>query len=110
MLRQGALDAALRKALHGQGSMPVADPESLGIAVFSGSLRVFLCDRGLMPASEGLSRPEEILRSECLDTNWFQSLFEAKQLIEAWRQECNVSHPHMALATGRQLKQNQAEN
>jgi putative transposase len=38
------------------------------------------------------------LRSECLDTNWFQSLAEAKQLIEAWRQEYNVSRPHRALA------------
>ena len=38
------------------------------------------------------------LRAECLDTNWFQSLAEAKQLIEAWRQEYNVSRPHRALA------------
>ncbi len=38
------------------------------------------------------------LRSECLDTNWFQSLAEAKLLIEAWRQEYNVSRPHRALA------------
>jgi hypothetical protein len=37
-------------------------------------------------------------RSECLDTNWFQSLAEAKQLIEAWRLEYNVSRPHRALA------------
>jgi putative transposase len=38
------------------------------------------------------------LRAECLDTNWFQSLAEAKQLIEAWRQEYPVSRPHRALA------------
>jgi len=37
-------------------------------------------------------------RSECLDANWFQSLAEAKQVIEAWRQEYNVSRPHRALA------------
>jgi putative transposase len=36
-------------------------------------------------------------RAECLDTNWFQSLPEAKQIIEAWRQEYNVSRPHRAL-------------
>jgi len=29
-------------------------------------------------------------RSECLDTNWFQSLAEAKQVIEAWREEYNM--------------------
>jgi putative transposase len=38
------------------------------------------------------------LRAECLDTNWFLSLAEAKQLIEAWRQEYNVSCPRRALA------------
>jgi len=37
-------------------------------------------------------------RAECLDTNWFQSLAEAKQVIEAWREEYNVSRPHRALA------------
>jgi putative transposase len=37
-------------------------------------------------------------RAECLDTNWFQSLPEAKQVIEAWRREYNESRPHRALA------------
>ncbi|WP_433964538.1 IS3 family transposase [Tunturiibacter gelidiferens] len=37
-------------------------------------------------------------RSECLDTNWFQNLTEAKQIIEAWRREYNESRPHRALA------------
>jgi putative transposase len=37
-------------------------------------------------------------RSECLDTNWFQNLTEAKQIIEAWRREYNESRPHGALA------------
>ena len=36
-------------------------------------------------------------RAECLDTNWFASLPEARQIIEAWRQEYNVSRPHRAL-------------
>ncbi len=36
-------------------------------------------------------------QSECLDTNWFQTLPEAKQLIEQWRHEYNVSRPHRAL-------------
>ena len=38
------------------------------------------------------------LRAECLDTNWFQTLPEAKHIIEQWRQEYNVSRPHRALA------------
>lgn len=37
-------------------------------------------------------------RAECLDTNWFTSLAEAKQIIERWRLEYNVSCPHRALA------------
>jgi putative transposase len=37
-------------------------------------------------------------RTECLDTNWFQTLAEAKQMIEAWRREYNESRPHRALA------------
>ena len=37
------------------------------------------------------------LRAECLDTHWFETLAEAKESIEAWRQEYNDSRPHRAL-------------
>ena len=37
------------------------------------------------------------LRSECLDAHWFATLAEARQVIEAWRQEYNESRPHRAL-------------
>jgi len=36
-------------------------------------------------------------RAECLDTHWFTSLSEAKQIIGAWRREYNESRPHRAL-------------
>jgi putative transposase len=36
-------------------------------------------------------------RDECLNVHWFETLTEAKQLIEAWRQEYNGSRPHWAL-------------
>lgn len=36
-------------------------------------------------------------RDECLNVQWFESLAEAKQLIEAWRQEYNRSCSHRAL-------------
>jgi putative transposase len=36
-------------------------------------------------------------RAECLDTHWFASITEAKQIIEAWRREYNESRPHRAL-------------
>ena len=39
----------------------------------------------------------ETFRSECLDTNWFSNLEDARQLIDAWRREYNVSRPHRAL-------------
>jgi putative transposase len=37
------------------------------------------------------------LRDECLIVHWFETLAEAKQLIESWRQEYNESRPHRAL-------------
>ena len=36
-------------------------------------------------------------RDECLNVHWFETLVEAKQLIEAWRQEYNESRPHASL-------------
>ena len=36
--------------------------------------------------------------AECLDTNWFQTLPEAKQRIEDWRQKYKESRPHRFLA------------
>ena len=36
-------------------------------------------------------------RAECLDAHWFDTLSEAKQVIEAWRREYNESRPHRAL-------------
>jgi putative transposase len=37
------------------------------------------------------------LRDECLNVHWFETIAEAKRLIEAWRIEYNESRPHMAL-------------
>ena len=36
-------------------------------------------------------------RDECLNVHWFETLLEAKQLIETWRREYNESRPHRAL-------------
>ncbi|CAM3254728.1 IS3 family transposase [Burkholderia ubonensis] len=36
-------------------------------------------------------------RDECLNLHWFESLEEARRVIEAWRQDYNESRPHMAL-------------
>jgi putative transposase len=36
-------------------------------------------------------------RDECLNLHWFETLEEAKAIIEAWRREYNESRPHMTL-------------
>ena len=37
------------------------------------------------------------LREECLNQSWFLSLEDAREKVEAWRQEYNSTRPHRAL-------------
>jgi putative transposase len=37
------------------------------------------------------------VRAECLDQHWFRSLDEAREQVEAWRQEYNEHRPHSSL-------------
>ena len=37
------------------------------------------------------------LRDECLNANWFTTLADARQKIEAWRQDYNEQRPHSSL-------------
>jgi len=37
------------------------------------------------------------LRQECLNQNWFTSLNDAQQIVEAWRQDYNQQRPHSSL-------------
>lgn len=37
------------------------------------------------------------LRDECLNLHWFETMAEARSMIEAWRKDYNESRPHMAL-------------
>lgn len=37
------------------------------------------------------------LRDECLNVHWFETLDQAREIIEAWRRDYNESRPHMAL-------------
>ncbi len=37
------------------------------------------------------------LRDECLNTNWFRNLWEARRKISAWRDEYNNYRPHSSL-------------
>ncbi len=36
-------------------------------------------------------------RDECLNTHWFPTLGDAREIIAAWRREYNESRPHRAL-------------
>ena len=48
-------------------------------------------DNGLIESFNGK------LRHECLNAHWFESLEEARQVIERWRVECNETRPHSSL-------------
>jgi len=37
------------------------------------------------------------LRAECLNANWFMSLGDAREKLEAWRRDYNEVRPHSAL-------------
>jgi putative transposase len=37
------------------------------------------------------------VRGECLDQHWFESLEEAQEQLEEWRQEYNQERPHSSL-------------
>ncbi len=37
-------------------------------------------------------------RDECLNDNWFSSLWHAKEIIESWRIDYNINRPHRSLA------------
>lgn len=37
------------------------------------------------------------IRDECLNENWFETLSEAKALIEIWRKDYNETRPHGSL-------------
>jgi putative transposase len=37
------------------------------------------------------------LREECLNQHWFDSLEEAREILESWRMEYNTERPHSAL-------------
>jgi putative transposase len=36
-------------------------------------------------------------RDECLNVHWFLSLAQARQIIDAWREDYNTQRPHSAL-------------
>jgi putative transposase len=37
------------------------------------------------------------LRQECLNTNWFETMKQARTTLEAWREEYNTDRSHLSL-------------
>jgi putative transposase len=40
---------------------------------------------------------DDKFRAECLNANWFPSLYEARQKYEAWRRDHNEVRPHSSI-------------
>ena len=90
-------------AIHGLPNAIVCDngPEFSGAALDQWSFRT-----GVKIA---FIRPEKLVdnayiesfngkfRDECLNENWFTSLKDAQEKIEAWRKEYNCERPHSSL-------------
>ena len=121
LYKREALSIEAGQGLRGQGVVRVLDQLKLE----RGVPKVLFCDNGAEFSGQMLDlwaykngvkidffRPgnpadnafcesfKSTFRAKCLDISWFPNLPEAKQLIEAWRQECPVSRPHRALAGG----------
>src|SRR5882757_8777495 len=54
-------------------------------------------DQGNQPTTRLVESFNGRLRDECLNTNWFLSLDDARRKIEAWREHYNESRPHTSL-------------
>jgi hypothetical protein len=37
------------------------------------------------------------VQNECMNVHWFETIDDARAIIEVWRRDCNESRPHMAL-------------
>ena len=79
---------AQRFSDHKSGSVGLSPPGPPGLLAESPA------SRPTTPTSETFNGS---LRDECLNLHWFETLAEARQLIEAWQVDYNVSRPHMAL-------------
>lgn len=76
-------------------------PEFTGQALdewaYRNKVRLDFIDPGKPTQNAFVESFNSILRRECLNEHWFTSLAEARELIEAWRQEYNRERPHGSL-------------
>jgi putative transposase len=76
-------------------------PEFVGKAMLNWSFRMGVQLKLIEPGKPNQNAYVESfngrLRDECLNENWFTSLFHAKQVIEDWRREYNEQRPKKSL-------------
>ena len=90
-------------ALNGKPEMIRVDngPEMVGRAVSSWCeehhVQLRPIERGKPMQNGHIESFNGRFRDECLNANWFTSLADARQRIEAWRRDYNEVRPHSAL-------------
>jgi putative transposase len=76
-------------------------PEFISQAVdqwaFANEVRLHFIEPGKPVQNAFIESFNGKFRDECLNQNWFVSLAEARQIIEAWRVDYNTARPHSSL-------------
>jgi putative transposase len=76
-------------------------PEFISQAVdqwaFANGVRLHFIEPGKPVQNAYIESFNGKFRDECLNQNWFVSLAEARQVIEAWRVDYNTARPHSSL-------------
>jgi putative transposase len=76
-------------------------PEFISQAVdqwaFSNGVRLHFIEPGKPVQNAFIESFNGKFRDECLNQNWFTSVAEARQVIEAWRVDYNTARPHSSL-------------
>lgn len=76
-------------------------PELIGKALdewaYAHHVHLHFIDRGKPVQNAVIESFNGRLRDECLNQHWFISVADARQIIEAWRQDYNRARPHSAL-------------
>lgn len=90
-------------ALHGKPTTITLDngPEFTSLAMdewaWRHGIKLDFIDRGKPQQNAFIESFNGIFRRECLDVNWFSSIFEARRIIEEWRLDYNQVRPHGSL-------------
>lgn len=91
------------KQTHGLPKAIVCDngPEFAGAELdewaYRNGVQLAFIDPGKPTQNAFIERFNGTFREECLNENWFVSLADAQQTIEAWRVEYNTERPHSKL-------------